>query len=122
MPLRMIVQALMQSEIILTGIKDLLKCLDFERDTDLPAHNVSVLMKLDWTLTLASQDRAVAFMQSRQLQKWMTGACSSALHVNGYMFLNSGNGEERRSPLSFACAKLSDALLGQAEAEQKKAK
>ena len=114
---KIIASSLTQSENLLAAIQALFGVLNFERGYDLPAHDVSVLLKIGLTLTLPSQDRAVAMMQSEQLQNWVTCGSSSMLHVNGHMFLSSGDGEERRSPLSFLCAKLADSLISQAGAE-----
>jgi hypothetical protein len=56
-------------------------------------------------LSLEDQDRAVYMMQSGPLQNWLQATNSSALLVNGGAY-SSG----QRSPLSFVCAKLSNAL------------
>ena len=103
----------------LAAIDTLLDALDFERGFDLPTENVSALVKLGGTLTSRSQDRTAALMQSERLRDWVTSSTSSSmLHINGHMYLEGGYGEERRSPLSFVCAKLADALTLQAKAEQ----
>ena len=107
----LIVGMLIHIEMAITKLNDILSNLSYERELDLPMRDVSALLQLAGTLTLPSQDRAVALMQSEQLQDWVTCSNSSALLVNGNMFLEDGVEEERRSPLTFVCAKFADTLV-----------
>ncbi|MCJ1382835.1 hypothetical protein MMC17_005948 [Xylographa soralifera] len=92
-----------------TQIERLHRALDVDPDVNVAAEDVLDLLRLGGTLSLPSQDRSVALMQSPRLQNWVTCPTSSVLLVNGHMF--SSTSETRQSPLSFVCAKLVDVLL-----------
>lgn len=78
--------------------------LSYEKDV--PRADTRSNLRHAMSLSREDQDRAVYMMQSELLQSWLRTTRSSALLVNGRAY-NSGS---RRSPLSFVCAKLSNAL------------
>lgn len=75
-------------------------------DKDSPRADMRANLRHAMSLTQEDQDRAVFMMQSELLQNWLITTKSSALLVNGGAY-NSGS---QNSPLSFVCAKLSNAL------------
>ena len=80
-----------------------LEHLDYE--SSVPATDIKSLLRIAWTLSKPAQDRAVTLMQSPKLHEWLKAPFSSILFVNGNFSTS-----ERRSPLSFVCAKLMDSL------------
>ena len=92
-----------------TQLKELLGKLDIDREEDVASTDTSTQLRLIHTLSIASQDRAVALIMSPRLQAWLTNTSSAMMLVNGHMFSNED--EARQSPLSFLCAKLIDDVL-----------
>ncbi|KAI4261054.1 MAG: hypothetical protein L6R42_003739 [Xanthoria sp. 1 TBL-2021] len=90
-------------------LKTVLSRLDIDRETDVASSDTATQLRLSHTLSLPSQDRAVALIMSPRLQTWLTSTTSSILLVNGQMFSNED--EVRQSPLSYFCAKLIDNVL-----------
>lgn len=90
-------------------LKTLLSKLDIDGERDVASVDTVSQLRLIHTLSLPSQDRAVALIMSPHLQTWLTGASSSIILVNGQMFSNED--EARQSPLSYFCAKLIDSVL-----------
>ena len=82
---------------------DLLRQLNVDEQVDVVADDLSIQSTLIHTMSLASQDRAVALMISPWLQSWLVNPSSSLLHINGNMFSNEH--EACQSPLSYVCAK-----------------
>ena len=70
-------------------------------------------LRLIYTLSLESQDQAVALIASPRLQAWLTQPSSSMLLVNGQMFSNDA--EALQSPLSYFCARLIDNVLNSSQ-------
>ena len=90
-------------------LNGLLSKICVDQQADVVATDISIHLNLVYTLSLASQDRVVAFIMSPRLQTWLTSPSSSILHVNGQMFSNEH--EARQSPLSYFCAKFIDSIL-----------
>lgn len=90
-------------------LNDLLCNLNVDPDTDIASVDTSSLLRIIHTLTISSQDRAVALITSSAMQEWLTSTASSCLQVNGQMF--SDEAETRQSPLSYFCAKLVHSIL-----------
>ncbi|KAL8930796.1 MAG: hypothetical protein Q9208_000337 [Pyrenodesmia sp. 3 TL-2023] len=90
-------------------LKTLLGKLDIGGKIDIASTDTVIQLRLIHTLTLPSQDRAVALIMSPRLQTWLTSTSSSMILVNGQMFSNED--EARQSPLSYFCAKLIDSVL-----------
>jgi hypothetical protein len=78
--------------------------LSYEKD--MPRADMRSNLQHAMSLPLEDQDRAVYMMQSELLQSWLKATKSSALLVNGRAY----GSRSQRSPLSFVCAKLSNAL------------
>ncbi|KAL8980794.1 MAG: hypothetical protein Q9205_004223, partial [Flavoplaca limonia] len=98
-----------EEELHSTQLKRLLGELDIDQDKDVASTDTSTQLRLINTLSIASQDRAVALIMSPRLQAWLTSTSSAMMLVNGHMFSNED--EARQSPLSFFCAKLIDDVL-----------
>lgn len=90
-------------------LKALLTRLDIDQENDIATTDTSIQLNLIHTLSVTSQDRAVALITSPRLQSWLTSMSSCALVINGQMF--SSEHETRRSPLSYFCAKFVDSIL-----------
>ncbi|KAL8857163.1 MAG: hypothetical protein Q9178_006218 [Gyalolechia marmorata] len=93
----------------LNALKTLLGKLEIDEEKDVASTDTSTQLRLIHTLSIASQDRAVALIMSPRLQAWLTNTSSAMMLVNGHMFSNED--EARQSPLSFLCAKLIDDVL-----------
>ena len=87
----------------------LLGHIDSNTDENILARDVSVQLNLIYSLSLPSQDRAVALIMSLRVQEWLTSTSSCAMLINGQMFASEY--EARQSPLSYFCAKLVDGIL-----------
>ncbi|KAL8894995.1 MAG: hypothetical protein Q9192_003908 [Flavoplaca navasiana] len=98
-----------EEELHSTQLKKLLGKLDIDQEKDVALTDTSTQLRLVHTLSIASQDRAVALIMSPRLQAWLTNTSSAMMLVNGHMFSNED--EARQSPLSFLCAKLIDDVL-----------
>ncbi|KAL9040168.1 MAG: hypothetical protein Q9180_002080 [Flavoplaca navasiana] len=98
-----------EEELHSTQLKSLLRKLDIDQEKDVASTDTSSQLRLVHTLSVASQDRAVALIMSPRLQAWLTDTSSAMMLVNGHMFSNED--EARQSPLSFLCAKLIDDVL-----------
>ncbi|MCJ1401380.1 hypothetical protein MMC11_004592 [Xylographa trunciseda] len=83
--------------------RDLMQCLSYDKDS--PQADVAANVKLAFTLPLGDQNRSVYVMRSQKLMAWLSRVSSAALLVNGHCV-----DVQRRSPLSFVCAKLADSL------------
>lgn len=94
----------------LRRLEALLERLDVDHEDDVAGRDTSLHLKLIHTLSFASQDRAVALMNSPHLRAWLTSTTSCAMLINGQMF--SDQHESRQSPLSYICAKFTDSVLG----------
>lgn len=90
-------------------LKDLLHDLNVDHEIDIASVDTAALLRIIHTLTISSQDRAVALITSPAMQEWLTSTVSSCLQVNGQMF--STEAETRQSPLSYFCAKLVHSIL-----------
>lgn len=90
-------------------LKAILSKLSIDDQADVAADDTSSLLKIIYTLSLPSQDRAVALITSPDLQSWVTSTSSCALLINGYMAYSEH--ETRQSPLSYVCAKMADSVL-----------
>ena len=90
----------------LTALQDK---LNVEHHADYSMIDVSSQLRLILTLSLTSQDRAVALILSSKLEHWLTSRSSCALLVNGQMF--GYDSEARQSPLSYVSAKLIEGIL-----------
>lgn len=90
-------------------LQDLLSKLSDDQQPNIAAIDASEQLGLIHTLSLASQDRAVALLMSSRLRTWLVSSSSSMLHINGCMF--SQEHEARQSPLSYFCAKFIDSVL-----------
>ena len=89
-------------------LQALLSHIDSNTEKYILARDVSVQLNLIYSLSLSSQDRAVALFTSLRVQDWLTSTSSSALLINGQMF--SREYEARQSPLSYFCAKFVDGI------------
>ena len=74
-------------------------------DKDSPKVDVAANIYLAMTLSLEDQDRSVYVIRSQKLITWLTTTLSATLLVNGHCV-----DIQRRSPMSFVCAKLADSL------------
>lgn len=83
--------------------------LSIDQDSDAATRDTATNLNLIHTLSIESQDRAVALIASPRILIWLTDTCSSALLINGQMF--SSEHEIMQSPLSFFCAKTVDSIL-----------
>ena len=91
-------------------LDDLLNILNVDGgEVDAAAEDASCILRIIFSLSSGSQDRAVALIMSPTMQTWLTSAVSLPLLVNGHMF--SEEGETRQSPLSYFCAKLVDSIV-----------
>ncbi len=90
-------------------VKAILSKLSIDDQADVAADDTSTLLRIIYTLSLPSQDRAVALINSPDLQSWVTSPSSCALLINGHMAYSEY--EIRQSPLSYVCAKLADSVL-----------
>jgi len=101
--------ALLERERTCQELKAILSKLSVDSQSDVAADDTSMLLKLIYTLSLPSQDRAVALMTSPDLQSWVASTSCCALLVNGRMAYSEH--ETRHSPLSYFCAKMVDSAL-----------
>jgi len=109
--------AALEQQQIRQQLNDLLGNLSVDQQADVVATDISIQLNLVYVLSLASQDRVVAFITSPRLQTWLTSPSSSILHVNGQMFSNER--EARQSPLSYFCAKFVDSIVVHHQSSQR---
>ncbi|MCJ1385116.1 hypothetical protein MMC17_008235 [Xylographa soralifera] len=86
-----------------SGRHVLLSYLSYDKTS--PQVDVAANIQLALTLPLRDQTRSVYVMRSQKLVAWLSTVASATLLVNGHCA-----DVQRRSPLSFVCAKLTDSL------------
>ena len=87
----------------------LLDKLNVDHHADIATRDTLDQLRLIYTLSSASQDRAVVLITSSEIETWLTCTSSCALLINGQMLLCDN--EARHSPLTYFCAKLVESIL-----------